>query len=68
MDTDDDSTEESLKKIRKRMAYRDMKPIGYCYNPSCNSELPGNRLFCCQECSDEWDELHRDLLSKVVTK
>lgn len=64
MDADDDSTEESLKKIRKRMVYRDMKPIGFCYNPSCNSPLPGSRLFCSQECSDEWDELHTELLNK----
>ena len=51
-------TERTLEQVRKHMKFRDLKPIGYCYNPRCNSELGGGRLFCSEECSDEWDEIH----------
>lgn len=52
-------SEEALRKVVRRMKFRDMKPIGYCYNPACNSELDDkSRLFCDKQCSDEWDEMH----------
>lgn len=48
--------EDSLAQVRHRMAYRELEPCGSCH--WCNDDVSGGRLFCCRECSDDF-ELHK---------
>ena len=47
--------QDSLDAVRRRMAYRELMPTGFCHNPLCNTELNNNRLFCDKECSEDYE-------------
>ena len=49
--------EASLEQVRRRMEYRELEPIGACH--WCNEYIKDNRLFCCRECSDDWERNKR---------
>lgn len=44
---------DGLEKIRRRMEARELEPCGACH--WCNDYVKGERLFCCKECSDDWE-------------
>jgi len=52
-----DLVDDSLSKIRRHMASRELAPIGACH--WCNEYVKGDRLFCCLECSDVWERNNR---------
>ena len=49
----EDTIAASLEKVRRRMECRELEPIGACH--WCNEYVKDNRLFCCRECSDDWE-------------
>lgn len=56
VDRSDDGTglaERAVYQIRKALANRELEPIGACHY--CNEYIRDGRLFCCKECSDDWE-------------
>ena len=48
---------DALDKVRRRMEARELEPIGACH--WCNEYVKDTRLFCCKECSDDWEQNKR---------
>lgn len=43
---------DGMARVRQKLE-RTLPSLGICHN--CESPVGGGRIFCCKECSDDWD-------------
>lgn len=50
----EDTIADGLEKVRRRMETRELSPVHACH--WCGEFIADMRLFCCKECSADWEQ------------